>query len=207
MRRDAHHFSAFFRICGGLIVKIIVGLGNPGKKYENTRHNAGFWVVDCLAKRWGINLNSRKFRSIVAEHHYAGVKAVLAKPQTYMNLSGAAVQQMANYWQVNPEDILVIHDDLDLDPYRIRLRSKGSSGGHRGVSNIINQLGTEAFPRLKMGIGKPLGQIPIEAYVLAQIPAPEQKEWLTVIEKSADAAEVWLKSGIEQAMNQYNNSI
>ncbi len=187
-------------------VKVIVGLGNPGRQYEHTRHNAGFWVVDELARRWNINLNSKKFRSIVAEGHYAGEKVVLVKPQTYMNLSGLAVQEIVRYWPVDFADLLVIYDDLDMDPYRIRLRSKGSSGGHRGVASIIDLLQTDEFPRLKIGIGRPQGSMSVPDYVLAQLSPEELAAYQDAVQQCADAVEAWISLGIEQAMNQYNST-
>jgi PTH1 family peptidyl-tRNA hydrolase len=187
-------------------VKLIVGLGNPGVQYEETRHNAGFWVVDALARRWNIGLNSKKFHSIIGEGHYGREKIVLAKPQTYMNLSGLAVRELVDYWQIGLEGLLVIHDDIDLPAYRIRMKRKGGSGGHRGVASIISQLHSESFARLKIGIGRPVEPIPVEDYVLSRVSVEEREAYRTVAQTCVKAVEVWLSSGIEQAMSQYNNS-
>ena len=187
-------------------MKLIVGLGNPGERYEQTRHNAGFWVVDALAQRLKIGLNSKKLQSIIAEGHYNRKTIVLAKPQTYMNLSGLAVRQLVDYWQVGLEDLLVIHDDLDLPAYRIRLKRGGGSGGHRGVASIIHNLESENFARLKIGIGRPAESIPVEDFVLSKLSTDEQKSYQEVVQRCAEAAAVWVSSGIEQAMSQYNST-
>jgi len=195
-----------FTVLEDFKVKIIVGLGNPGKKYEQTRHNAGFWVIDELARRMSVSLNSKKFHSIIAEGHYLDEKVILVKPQTFMNLSGTAVQTIVRYWPIDLSDLLVIYDDLDLEPYRIRMRAEGSSGGHKGMQSIINQLQSQAFPRLKIGIGRPEGPMSVPDYVLAKISDEEMRTYQDVVARCADAVEVWISSGIEQAMNQYNSS-
>lgn len=186
-------------------MKIVVGLGNPGKEYEQTRHNAGFWVVDELAQRHQIRINSEKFQAIIGEGRIKNEKVILVKPLTYMNLSGDAVRKVIDYWSGDLQDLIVIHDDLDLERYRIRLKAKGNSGGHRGVTHIINTLGSDAFARLKIGIGRPPEQVPVVDYVLAKIPAAEWENYRKVVKVGADAIEVWLNSGIGQAMNLYNS--
>lgn len=186
------------------MVKIIVGLGNPGKRYAQTRHNAGFWVVDHLSQRWDIRFNYRKFQSIIAEGHYLGKKILLAKPQTFMNLSGQAVQKIVDYWKIDSNNLLVIFDDLALPTHQIRLRSKGSSGGHKGVASIIEMLATDTFSRLKIGIGPISENISASDYVLAKLTQTQTEDFQEVIGKSADAVEVWVNSGIDQAMNLYN---
>lgn len=190
--------------CGGVMVRIIVGLGNPGKRYVQTRHNAGFWVVDQLSQRWNIRPNSRKFQAIVAEGHYLGEKIILAKPQTFMNLSGESVRKIVNYWNIDSENLLVIFDDFALPKGQIRLRSKGSSGGHKGVTSIIDMLGTDTFARLKIGIGPIPEHISAPDYVLTELKQTEIETYQEIISRSADAVEVWVNSGIDQAMNLYN---
>jgi len=186
-------------------VKLIVGLGNPGERYAQTRHNAGFWVVDALARRWNIALNSKNFQSIFGTGRCGEERIVLAKPQTFMNLSGLAVRQLIGFWQAGLEDLLVIHDDLDLAAYRIRLKRGGGSGGHRGVASIIQALRSELFARLKIGIGRPEEPMPVEDFVLSKITAEEADAYQAVVERCAEAVEVWVRSGIEQAMSQYNS--
>lgn len=186
-------------------MKIIVGLGNPGNRYAQTRHNAGFWVIDLLSERWNIPLNSKKFQSIIGEGHFNGEKIVLVKPQTFMNLSGKSVQAIVNFWKIPTSDMLVIFDDLDLPPGMIRLKHKGSGGGQKGMGNIINLLGTDQITRLRIGIGKPDVPMSITDYVLAKIPQQEWSLYQDVIWKSASAVEEWINSGIEQAMNLYNS--
>lgn len=187
-------------------MKLIVGLGNPGERYAQTRHNAGFWVVDTLAERWGIALKSTNFRAIYGEGHYGGEKVVLAKPQTFMNLSGEAVRGLVDYWQVELADMLVIHDDLDLPAYRIRFKCGGGSGGHRGVTSIIHHLQSESFARLKIGIGRPPELMPVEEFVLCRMTEEEAAAYQAVVQRCAEAVEVWAGSGIEQAMSQYNSN-
>ena len=177
-------------------MKLIVGLGNPGVQYEETRHNAGFWVVDALARRWNIGLNSKKFHSIIGEGHYGREKIVLSKPQTYMNLIGLAVRELVDYWQIGLEGLLVIHDDIDLPAYRIRMKRKGS-GGHRGVASIISQLHSESFARLKIGIGRPVEPIPVEDYVLSRVSVEEREAYRTVAQTCVKA----VKFGSAQALS------
>lgn len=186
-------------------MKVIVGLGNPGKRYTLTRHNAGFWVIDHLSERWNIPLNSGKFQSIFGEGHFNGEKVILVKPQTYMNLSGQSIQAIIKFWKIPTSNLLVIFDDLDLPPGMLRLKQKGSSGGHKGVTSIINLLGTDQFPRLRIGIGKPEVPMPIPDYVLAKIPRQEWSLFQDVVNQCGNATEHWIISGIEHAMNLYNS--
>ena len=132
---------------------VIVGLGNPGKKYENTRHNMGFLAVDVLAEKYDIKVNKIKFKSLVGEGRIAGEKVVLAKPQTYMNLSGEAVREIVDFYKIEPQQLIVIYDDIDIDTGAIRIRKKGSAGTHNGMRNILYQIRTEDFPRIRVGIG------------------------------------------------------
>ena len=149
-------------------MKIIVGLGNPGKKYEKTRHNAGFIALDLVAQKLGVSITNNKFKALIAETFHRGEKVLLVKPQTFMNLSGESVRAIFDFYNVNEEDLLVISDDKDLDVGSIRVRAKGSSGGQNGIKNIIAHLGTQEFARVKIGIGSnPL--IPTVDYVLGKI--------------------------------------
>lgn len=184
---------------------MIIGLGNPGIKYALTRHNVGFWLIDVLAERWGISVKKEKWKSLVGEGVIQGEKVILIKPQTYMNLSGEAVRPAIDYLKADIEDICVVYDDLDLPPGKIRLRLKGSSGGHNGMKSIIHHLGTDQFKRVKIGIGRPeRGQQSIPDYVLS----PFAKEELDIIHESvskvADAMETWLKYPFLEVMNRYN---
>lgn len=191
-------------LCGGSTVKLIIGLGNPGKHYEHTRHNAGFWVIDNLVHKLDITPNCGKFQSIVAEGHWNGEKIILLKPQTYMNLSGQAVYAAVKYWQINLRDLLIIYDDIDLPVKAVRFRSKGTSGGHKGVSNIIELLGTDNFARLKVGIGPVPEYLNAADYVLARIPKSDIELYHKITNICADAVQLWITSGIDQVMNQYN---
>lgn len=184
-------------------MKLVVGLGNPGKEYADTRHNVGFRCIDHLARQHRISLTQRQCRSQLGRGELAGIPVVLAKPRTFMNPSGEAVRLLVQKFLVPVADLVVIHDDLDLPPGVIRLRQGGSSGGHKGVESIISCLGSRDFLRLRVGIGRPQGQDAI-TYVLS-LPAPEEKK---VIEETfvrvAAALSCLLTQGIETAMNQFN---
>jgi peptidyl-tRNA hydrolase, PTH1 family len=197
-------------------LKIIVGLGNPGPKYARNRHNIGFQCVDRLAARHQIDLPRIQFKARVGDGwlqrratpgQLASLqrqKILLAKPLTYMNNSGEAVIPLAHYYQVAPEDILVIHDDLDLESGKLRLRPGGSSGGQNGIKSIARLLGTQEFPRAKVGIGRPPGRMDPAAYVLQDFSCEEEEAFGPLREKICDAVECWLFEGIEAAMNQFN---
>lgn len=193
-----------FTLSGGLMVKIIVGLGNPGPRYAQTRHNAGFWVIDYLSKCWNIPLTGKKFKAILGEGMFRGEKVILVQPQTYMNKSGESVRAIMDYWRVDLEDLLVIFDDLSLPAAQIRLKGQGSSGGHRGMQNIIDLLGTGQFPRLRLGIGSTPEYMDTADYVLANIPKSEWESYEKAVIECVNAVELWLGSGIDQAMNKAN---
>jgi PTH1 family peptidyl-tRNA hydrolase len=195
---------------------MIVGLGNPGPEYARNRHNVGFQVVDLFAERHGLGFDKFQKRARLAIGQvrlgdgWSG-KIVLAKPMTYMNLSGESVGALAAFYKIAPADILVVSDDLDLPPGRLRLRAGGSAGGQKGVKSIIQHLHTEALPRLRIGIGRPGGQgsaVPPSMdpadYVLQNFTAAEETEMAFVRPRAADAITVWLAQGIEAAMNQFN---
>lgn len=170
-------------------MKLIIGLGNPGKKYEQTNHNIGFMIIDLLAQKHGINLDQKKFSSFYGEKNIGGEKVILLKPQTYMNLSGQAAAAIVHFFKIDISDLLVIHDDLDLEPGKVRFRKKGSAGGHNGLKSLIEQLQTENFARVKVGIGKPLRPEQTESFVLQKISDSAIKEsFKTALGK----AEEWL---------------
>jgi PTH1 family peptidyl-tRNA hydrolase len=193
------------------VEKLIVGLGNPGRKYAHNRHNVGFQCLDRLAQahdlsfRGGVlnRLKRRRAKASLASGKIADVGVVLARPLTYMNLSGQAVGQLVSFYKLSLEDILVICDDLDLPLGTIRLRPEGGSGGHKGMRSIIEALGSQAFPRLRVGIGRPPGNDAVN-YVLSDFTADEQITLVSVYEKVVAAVELFLREGIEAAMNVYN---
>jgi PTH1 family peptidyl-tRNA hydrolase len=185
----------------------IVGLGNPGRDYEKTRHNVGFWVIDELVKRHNLGNPAKDRRSLVYTGTIAGKSVVLAKPQTYMNLSGEAVRSLADFYRIPTENILVIHDDLDTPFGTLKLRKQGGHGGQNGVRNILLHLGTENFGRIRFGIGRPLGKMQGKDYVLQGFVGDDVITAQQVTEKAADAAETWLREGIDLAMTRYNGDI
>ncbi|QGG48704.1 aminoacyl-tRNA hydrolase [Heliorestis convoluta] len=185
-------------------MKAIIGLGNPGREYERTRHNVGFMVLDRLAQNWEINNYSSKFQGAFAEKFVGTEKVILLKPQTYMNLSGQAVASLASFYKLEPQDLLVVYDDLDLAVGRIRIRARGSSGGHNGIKSIIGHLGSEFFPRLKMGIGRPPVGRSAASYVLEPFAKDEEEGLDAMTEQACEAIELWLLKGTTEAMNRFN---
>lgn len=185
-------------------MKLIVGLGNPGKKYERTRHNVGFMVIDAYCKKYGIKLTAKtKFKGELGQGTIGGETVLLLKPHTYMNLSGDAVRAVQQFYQINDKEILVIHDDLDLPTGKIRIRQKGSAGGHNGLKSIIQQTGSQEFHRLKIGIDKdPV--IPTVDYVLGRFAKSEQAAIDEAILLSIDVIDDWVKHDIITVMNKYN---
>ncbi len=179
-------------------MKMIVGLGNPGRKYENTRHNAGFIALDALADRLNVSIEKKKYQALYEEVFVKGEKILLVKPQTFMNLSGESVLKFADYYDIAAENILVISDDMNLAIGKIRIRPKGSSGGQKGIQNIIDLLGTNAFPRLRIGIGKN-PQIDTVSYVLGKLDEG------VAFKESVDALEAYTEgASIQDLMNRYN---
>ncbi|MFB0536293.1 MAG: aminoacyl-tRNA hydrolase [Anaerolineae bacterium] len=185
------------------VEKLIVGLGNPGRQYAYNRHNVGFQCLDRLAQAHGLSFAQRRAKASLALGTITDVGVVLAKPLTYMNLSGQAVRQLVNSYQLSLEDILVIYDDLDLPLGTIRLRPEGGSGGHKGMRSIIEALGSQAFPRLRVGIDRPPGNDAV-SYVLSDFTADERITLESVYERVVAAVELFLREGIEAAMNAYN---
>nr|WP_295970512.1 aminoacyl-tRNA hydrolase [uncultured Bacillus sp.] len=185
-------------------MKLIVGLGNPGKQYEKTRHNIGFIVVDKIAEKLNIQLDQAKFKGLFGMGHIEGEKVLLLKPLTYMNLSGESIRAIIDFYQIDTEDLLVIYDDLDLPAGRIRLRQKGSAGGHNGIKSTIAHLGTQAFNRIRVGINRPSNGMEITDYVLGRFSQEELAEIEEAVERSADACIEWIHKPFLQVMNKYN---
>ena len=183
---------------------LIVGLGNPGQKYEHTRHNMGFLTVDLLAEKQGVKLNKVKFKSAFNIMHFAGCKCLVMKPQTYMNPSGEAVREAAQFYKVPADHVLVIYDDVSLPVGKIRVRPTGSAGGHNGIKNIISHLGTQDFPRIKIGTGAPGEGGDMIDWVIGVPSQAERKVLLESFEKAIQAAECVIEYGCQKAMNDYN---
>lgn len=182
---------------------LIVGLGNPGKRYAETRHNLGFVVVDELARRLPAGNRRERFQAEYLELERAGQRLIVAKPLTYMNNSGQAVAQLMRWYKIPSRRLLVIYDELDLAFGRIRLRASGSAAGHNGIASVIRSLGTDEFARLRVGVGRPASGSTID-YVLSRFTSTERAELPELIALSADTALAWLDDGIERAMNEYN---
>jgi peptidyl-tRNA hydrolase, PTH1 family len=186
-----------------IIPQLIVGLGNPGAKYDRTRHNVGFDLVDRLAQRWQIAMtDQKKFQGIAGEGWAGRAKARLLKPQTFMNLSGQSVRALLDWYKLQPEEVLVLYDDLDLPLGKLRIRLSGSAGGHNGMKSIISHLGTSNFPRLRMGIGKSKDET--ISHVLGKFMPEEAKVVTEVLDLAGDAVEMSLNVGVENAMNKFN---
>ncbi len=183
---------------------IIAGLGNPGREYENTRHNAGFMVLDALADKLGADISERKHKALCGKAVIGGQKVILLKPQTYMNSSGESIRAAVDYYKVAPEDILVIYDDISLAPGQLRIRAKGSAGGHNGIKSIIAHLGTQEFPRVKVGIGEKPPRMDLADYVLGHFSEGEKRIMADAVKEAADAVCEIVNVGIEQAMNDHN---
>jgi PTH1 family peptidyl-tRNA hydrolase len=189
-------------------LKLLAGLGNPGKQYAGTRHNVGFRVIDHLAERHGIRIAKEKFQSLVGEGSLLSdseqARVVLLKPLTFMNLSGSALQAAAHFYRVDPEDTVVVHDDLDLPFGRLRIRERGGDSGQRGVRSILEILGEENFVRLRVGIGRPQTPMDPAAYVLQPFSAEEETRLSEVLDRAADALEAIVFEGPLAAMNRFN---
>ncbi len=185
-------------------MKVIAGLGNPGPEYEGTRHNAGFDVIDRVAQKLGAKVKTRKFGGLLGEALWNDEKIFLLKPQGYMNRSGQPVATILGFYKLKPSDLLVVTDDMALEPGRIRLRARGSAGGHNGLSDIIEKLGGSNFPRLRVGVGS-VGSGRWKDYVLGR-PSPEQREPLEqALQWASEAVLCWLEQGISKAMTEYNS--
>lgn len=186
---------------------LIVGLGNPGKEYERTRHNAGFRALDVLADKLGCKIDKLKYQGLYAQTTVGGRKLFLLKPQTYMNLSGRSVLQLSAYFNIPPQRIIVLFDDISLPPGRLRVRGDGSAGGHNGIKSIIAELGSQDFPRVKIGVGgKARPDQDLAAHVLSGFSAKEEKDLQSALERAADAALTIIDRGVGEAANRYNGS-
>lgn len=188
-------------------MKLILGLGNPGKKYERTRHNVGFLVVDRLAAKNGVVVDRKKYDSLIGDWQRDGEKVLLIKPRTYMNRSGQAVRSLLRYLPVEAADLVVIHDDLDLPFGRIRLRQRGGAGGHRGMSSLLEVLGEELyFFRVRVGIGRPPAAMDPTDFVLQTFSPEEAAQLDQIVSKAADAVECLLQEGPHRAMENFNRT-
>ena len=184
---------------------LIVGLGNPGREYENSRHNCGFRAIDRLSGRLGCKIDKAKFQGLYGKTLYGGKPLYLLKPLTYMNLSGQSVLQLSAYFQIPPQRIIVLFDDISLEPGRLRVRAEGSAGGHNGIKSVIAQLGSEAFPRVKIGVGaKPNPEYDLAAWVLGSFPPAEEKAVSAALDAAGDAALTIIDKGVPEAANKYN---
>ena len=186
---------------------LIVGLGNPGKEYERTRHNAGFRALDILADKLGCKIDKSKFQGIYGQANYGGKKLMLLKPLTYMNLSGRSVLQLSAYFNIPPQRIIVMFDDISLEPGRLRVRADGSAGGHNGIKSIIQEVGSQAFPRVKIGVGaKPNPEYNLADWVLSTFSAQEEKALAVALSNAADAALSVIDKGVPETANRFNGS-
>ena len=182
---------------------VVAGLGNPGRKYEKTRHNMGFWAVDRLAEKNDIKIKKIKHKALIGDGIISGEKVLLVKPQTYMNLSGESLREIVDYYNVDLSRLLVIYDDFDIESGSLRIRKKGSAGSHNGMKSIINQLGSQDFPRIRVGIGAS-GGLEWKDYVIGRMSEREARLLEHTADRAADAVQCILEKGIDRAMNEYN---
>lgn len=186
---------------------LIVGLGNPGREYKDNRHNVGFMLIDRLVVRLNARMSRVQAKALVGSVNYDGIKLILAKPQTYMNLSGQSIQGLARFYKLPLESMIVAHDDLDLPFGSIRVRPGGGPGGQKGIASTIERLGSKDFPRLRIGIGRPPGRMDPAAYVLQDFPKADQIFLSEILDHSADAALEFVTKGLNAAMNKYNGDV
>jgi len=183
---------------------LIIGLGNPEEEYEKTRHNMGFNTINKIAEQYKIEVNKTKFQGLTGSGVIEGKKVILVKPQTYMNLSGNCVREFANFYKIKNENIIIIYDDMDFEPGQIKVRKKGNAGGHNGMKSIIQNLATDEFPRIRIGIGRPQHNGDEINYVIGAIPEEEIPKLNDGVEKAKEAIYEILKNGIDSAMNKFN---
>ena len=181
---------------------LIVGLGNPGKEYENSRHNIGFKVIDNIASEYNIDINRQKFKGMCGEGFIENTKVILLKPTTYMNLSGESIREVADFYKLSNKEVIVIYDDISLNVGRLRIRDKGSAGGHNGIKSIIAHLGTDVFPRIKVGVGQP--NVDLVKYVLGNFTKEEMEVLSESIDASTKAVMEMIKNDTTAAMNKFN---
>lgn len=187
---------------------VIAGLGNPGKEYENTRHNAGFNSIDALAAKYSINIRENEHKALVGKGYIDGKKVILVKPQTYMNNSGEAIREITDYYKVDPEsELIVIYDDISLDVGMLRIRDKGSAGGHNGIKSIISHLSTQVFLRIKVGVGDKNPEGDLVNHVLGHFNSEDGKIMKESFDKAAEATVMLLNDEVEKAMNIYNRKV
>lgn len=189
---------------GAASMKLVVGLGNPGRKYERTRHNIGFDAIDRLQQKWKLDLAEQKFKGVYGVERNGTEKIFVLKPLTYMNLSGESVAQLMNYYQIASEDLLVIYDDLDLAPGKIRLRQKGGHGGHNGIRSIIQHTGSDTFNRIRIGIGRPDPGVAVPDYVLGKFSPDDLEKAEQAAERAAEAVDAWKTEPFLKVMNHFN---
>ncbi len=195
----------FFKKSAGGISWLLVCLGNPGKQYENTRHNIGFLTADALEKRYGVKINKLRYRALTGEVKIGGQRVLVIKPQTYMNLSGEAVKLAGGFYKIPPDHVLVISDDVSLPLGKLRIRAGGSAGGHNGLKNIIAHLGTDQFPRIKVGVGAPAHpDHEMVDWVIGNFTPQERKTVDEAIEKVLDAVECLIEKGVSETQNRFN---
>jgi len=186
---------------------LIAGLGNPGREYRKNRHNIGFMAIDALAESLGVRMMRVQSKAIIGTGTYMEQKIVLAKPQTFMNLSGEAVSALVRFYKVPFERLLVVHDDIDLPAGTLRLRPGGGTGGQKGIASIIQKTGTQNFPRLRLGVGRPPGQMDAAAYVLQDFSGAEEILVKLMLDRAVKAMQCYMEQGLEQAMNQFNGGL
>ena len=183
---------------------LIAGLGNPTREYEKTRHNVGFEAIDILADKAGTTVTEKKHKALYGKGYIGGQKVILAKPQTYMNLSGESIREIADFYKIEPENIIILCDDINLSEGQLRIRLKGSAGGHNGLKNIISHLGTQEFPRIRIGVGEKPRGMDLADYVLWRFPKEQQAVMEEAYRDAADAACMMIEEGADAAMNHYN---
>ena len=186
------------------VMYIIAGLGNPTREYEKTRHNVGFEVIDVLADMLGTTVEEKKFKGCYGRGIIGGEKVLLLKPQTFMNLSGESIRAASDFYKVDPEHIIIIYDDISLDVGQLRIRKKGSAGGHNGIKNIIAHLGTQEFPRIKVGVGDKPKKMDLADYVLSRFSKEDRAAMEDAFKEAAKSVEVMITEGMDIAMNQFN---
>lgn len=185
---------------------IIAGLGNPGKEYAGSRHNVGFMTLDELADRYNIDVREKAHKALIGKGMIEGNKVILVKPQTYMNLSGESIRSVMDYYKTEPSDFIVIYDDISLEPGQIRVRKKGSAGGHNGIKNIIAHLGTQEFPRIRIGVGEKPARMDLADYVLGHFSKEEKERMEQAFKDGAAAAVAMMNDGVDTAMNRFNGA-
>lgn len=186
---------------------IIVGLGNPGKKYEDTRHNIGFKTIDALADKLNIKVNKMKFKGLVGEGRIAGEKVILLKPHTFMNNSGESVVEILNFYKLKPENLLVVVDDIDIEFAQLKIKKNGSAGTHNGLKSIVNLIGSKDFARFKIGVGKKHPNEDLASFVLSNFPSRDKKHIEDAVDACSESIIKTVTDGIDVAMNSYNNNI